>query len=262
MEEHVTEGLTAPMKSLPEPEPMKQKPIPFDINLHGHRYRRQENCEHQYVLFLIDTSGSIGETNFCAFNCELANLVQWFCKPISLAVMTFSHTFHKEFCFDAYSNDCFGRESAKFAIKNIGYRGGGTHTGTAFECASREMLNGDCGFPGSYDCLSIVTITDGMSNGPRRVCDVVENYRRENNVKTYSIGIGDNVNEQELQCLASSQQSHHFQHQDFQSFVNELTDLYGILESNLLPFTCANAAYASTPLGTERSCSDIENDDC
>ena len=91
------------LNSLPEPQPLKEKPVPFDINLHGTRYRQQGTCTHQYVLFLLDTSGSIGQETFCKTNCALGNLVQWFCNPVSLAVMAFSHNFHREFCFNAFT---------------------------------------------------------------------------------------------------------------------------------------------------------------
>ena len=85
----------------PEPEPLEHHPIPFDVNIHGHQYRRM-TCNPQYVLFLLDT---IGQSNVCDLTCELANLVQWFCSPVHIAVMTF---------------DCPSRESAKAAIKVIG----------------------------------------------------------------------------------------------------------------------------------------------
>ena len=131
--------------SFPEPEPLKEKPIPFDMNLHGHRYRRTSHCDHQYVLFLLDTSGSIGETDFCRMNCLLSDLVQWFCHPISVAAMTFSHTFHKEFCFDSFDNTCAGRNGAKSAIRNLAYRGGGLTLVTPstvhlLRCSWREIV--------------------------------------------------------------------------------------------------------------------------
>ena len=153
------------LNSLPEPRPLKEKPVPFDIKLYGTRYRRQGTCTHQYVLFLLDTSGSIGEETFCKTNCALGNLVQLFCNPVSLAVMTFSHNFHREFCFNAFDNNCDGRQNTKSAMRNIGYRGGSTSTSEAVDCAFDEMLQRSCGFSGDYSCLSVVTITEGRSNG-------------------------------------------------------------------------------------------------
>ena len=66
--------------------------------------------------------------------------MQWFCNPVSLAVMTFSHNFHREFCFNAFDNNCNGRQNTKSAMRNIGYRGGSTSTSEAVDCAFDEML--------------------------------------------------------------------------------------------------------------------------
>ena len=222
-----------------------------------------DNCLKQHVLFLIDTSGSIRRSRFCRVNCAIANLVTWFCKPVSFAVMTFSDSFHKEFCFDAYSNECSGRLSAKTAIKNIGYRDGLTFTGRAIKCAFREMIDGDCGFSGSYDCLTIVIVTDGNSNGPSDTCAVARRYRDMHpGVKMYSIGIG-NVDRQELECLASEPSSQHlFQHPDFDSFLMELDDLYDFLLIAPIGSSCANAIYQNVPIGSGRSCQDIQKDQC
>ena len=235
----------------PEPKPLKHHPIPFDINLHGHRYRRTP-CNTQYVLFLLDTSGSIGPVNFCDVTCELSNLVQWFCSPVQLAVMTFSDTFHEEFCFGEYSNTCNGRRSAKAAMKRIGYRGGNTHSGRALRCAFDEMLVGDCGFPGNHECLSVVFITDGWSNGPSPLCDVAADLKTSYpSTSFFSIGIG-NANEAELRCLATNyDDTHLFQYSNFDKFKEELNSLNTIFHIYPRGFSCAHAMFDDTdePLG-------------
>ena len=251
----------------PKPEPLEHHPIPFDVNMHGHRYRRTP-CNPQYVLFLLDTSGSIWRSRFCELTCELANLVQWFCSPVHIAVMTFDSFFHQEFCFDDYNNDCPGRESVKAAIKNIGYRGYNTYTGEAVECAFREMLNENCGFPRNYDCLSIVTITDGQSNGQRDVCSVLDGYKSDYGFTSYSIGIGD-VNQTELECIATNPTpTHLLQYPNFERFKRELDllDLFfhggTVMGVDVPPsgFTCINAI-DSNPVGTE-NCRPGPRDTC
>ena len=252
------------LNSLPEPQPLKEKPVPFDINLHGNRYRRQDTCTHQYVLFLLDTSGSIGKETFCKTNCALGNLVQWFCNPVSLAVMTFDHNCHKEFCFNAFDNDCTGRNNTKSAMRNIGYRGGLTYISEAVDCAFDEMLQRRCGFSGDYNCLSIVTITDGRSNGRSDVCRIIERYRRLYNVKTYSIGIG-NTNQTELECLASEpHRLHLFQYPDYNTFISVMESVYLLLQdqsdSVAGDYACANAIYTHIPFGTSQC--PIKRDPC
>ena len=241
---------SAPVNPLPEPEPepLKESPIPFDMSLHGHRYRRQCLCTNQYVLFLLDTSGSIGQSTFCRVTCLLGDLVQWFCNSVRVATMTFSHAFHKEFCFDDYNNDCIGRDGARSAMRNIGYRRGGTHTGEAINCAFIEMLmNPSCGFSQNWECLSIVFITDGRSNGPLNTCDEVNRLRATfADVTTYAIGIGGGVNEAELRCLASNPDADHLlQYPNFDAFIEGLSTVHGVLKLESMQlgnsaFACAN----------------------
>ena len=65
------------------------------------------------------------------------------------------------------------------------------------------MLNEYCGFTRDYDCLSIVTITDGQSNGQRDVCSVLDSSKSDYGFTSYSIEIG-NVNQAELECIATN----------------------------------------------------------
>ena len=55
-------------RSTAEPEPLPVDPTPFNFLEHGTRYRRQDtDCKPdgiQHILFVLDTSGSIGQANF------------------------------------------------------------------------------------------------------------------------------------------------------------------------------------------------------
>ena len=203
-----------------EPQPLPVDPIPFDYAEHarGIRYRRSShNCymdDTQYILFVLDTSGSIGPYDFEMMTETLSKLVHRFCKPIKIAAMTFSgshssssHMHSSEFCFNCYDNDCDGRDNARDAMRNITYRGGLTFTGGATYCVCNFMLTPACGFPdlvrprnGEVRCLDVVYLTDGKSNGPIPVRDAVNClYNLENtDLNVYAIGIGNNYNIQEL----------------------------------------------------------------
>jgi hypothetical protein len=71
-------------------QPLKDA-IPFNLMEHGPRYRRQSSCEIQHVLFVLDTSGSIGQADFTTITNVLANLTDLFCDGVRIAVMTFDH---------------------------------------------------------------------------------------------------------------------------------------------------------------------------
>ena len=200
-----------------EPKPLPVDPLPFDLVTHSGRYRRQSsNCHEgtRHVLFMLDTSGSIGAYNFNRMTSALSTLVHYFCKPTKIAVMTFSDEHFIEFCFNCFDNDCEGRDNASDAMWTVHYRGGLTHTGAATECACDRMLRPECGFPdlttSTGVCLDVIYVTDGMSNDPRSdptinvVCEKVQCLydlqKRGVDLTVYAFGIT-NYNDEELDCI-------------------------------------------------------------
>ena len=152
----------------------------------------------------------------------------YYCKPIQVAVMTFSHTFHVEFCFDCHDNTCEGRKAASRAMASIQYRGGNTATGGATKCACNFFLSDKCGLPTNAKCISVVYITDGHSNGRYNVCNEVMCLHSRSEVETFAIGIG-NYDSTELNCITHAPElgdtsifSNQFKYLDFDAFVNDL----------------------------------------
>ena len=216
-----------------EAKPLPVNPIQFDFAKHRSRYRRQSSyCSSpgsvRHVLFMLDTSGSIGDANFHMMTNSLSKLVGHFCHKIKIAVMVFNHDHYVEFCFNCFDNDCIGRNNAKEAMRNIQYHGGWTHTASATQCACAEVLKPSCGFDSSSTraCLDVVYITDGHSNDPHLdVCSTVEclHYTPNTDINIFVIGIGDEVNEHELSCIAKNRNPNYrpnaiFRVDDFQTF--------------------------------------------
>ena len=228
----------------PEPQfhsefPLQSKPAEFDIQKHGHRYRRQPRpCTTEYILYMLDTSGSIGRDRFMEMTCEVANLVKWFCKPIKIAAMTFGDTFSREMCFDEYDNTCDGRSDAKAEMKSIPYRGGLTHTACALDFTFTNIIEADdCGADLTDGCLTIVVITDGQSNGCGDVCQKVQYYKQLHDFEIYTIGIG-NTNQAELECISDNTPEHIFHFSDFQEFTTRLDQINNFFQST--PFNCVD----------------------
>ena len=233
----------------PEPAPLPVDPIPFDIIKHGARYKRHQNSAvncypngTRHVLFLLDTSGSIGVYDFNIMTSTLSTLVHYFCRPIKVAAMTFSDEHYIEFCFNCFDNDCPGRDNARDAMKDIPYRGGWTHTGQATQCACDVMLSNRCGFPAIIElnepdaiCLDVIYVTDGQSNGPKKVCNKVNCFYDLKNLgvelSVYAFGV-DDFNEEELKCITKSTDPPRntiFQVQSFDHFadaINEIAEVF------------------------------------
>ena len=202
-------------------------PLPFNWNEHHTRFRRQtRNCgagNTQYILFLLDTSGSISRSDFTRMKNAISVFSALICKPVKIAAMTFNHEFKLEFCFDCFDNDCDGRLQTKNAIKGIQYRAGQTHTAGATECACSFLLSASCGLPADAGCIDVVYITDGGSSDPtREICDEVECLHNRFGVNTYAMGIG-RYDRNELQCISSaSTTTNIFSFETFNEFVNAM----------------------------------------
>ncbi len=163
------------------------------------------NCQNRAILFVIDSSGSIGKEIFSG---ELINSVGTIgritCGDTKFALLKFSSETYLEFCFDCYDHSNNGRESLIRRILQTKFLGGGTNTGAAVSCAGNFMLKEDCGFIMSENrCIDIVIITDGQSNGPYNVCQQIDCLHRSPLapfLKIHAIGIGTAASE-ELSCI-------------------------------------------------------------
>jgi len=132
------------------------------------------NCPYRSILFVLDTSGSIGRENFARMTTAVSSLVTLFCAPTQFAVMTIGDLLRLEFCFNCFNNSFVGRRAAGQAIMNARYRGGGTNTGEAVRCVCNELLDyRKCGL-WRDSCIDVIFITDGYSNGALDVCSEVQ----------------------------------------------------------------------------------------
>ena len=211
-------------------------PIPFDMNEHGTRVRRQANScregDNQHVLFALDTSGSITMGDYTTMKNTVADLTAIFCEDIEVAVLTFNHELHLEFCFNCYEGNDVGRINAMNAIRNLKHRQGWTHTAGAAKCICNSLLKPNCGIEiTDKTCVDVIFITDGASNDPNlEICDEVKclhnNFLRLN---TYSLGIG-NYNDpsmkKELECIHNSDnQMSMFWYDSFAEFDSAVKDI-------------------------------------
>jgi hypothetical protein len=215
------------------------KPIPFDWFEHGPnlRQRRQTECddEMQNVLFVLDTSGSIGPTQFNRTKNALARLTPLFCKQVRFALITFSSYVNLEFCFNCFDNTLQGRIEAQTAIRNAPYQGRMTYTAGTARCICEDIINISCGIDTrkQLNCLDIVFITDGKSNDPSLdVCEEVKCLHNRFGINTYAIGINSGrgyqptYNIDELECIDHySDAISAFQFTSFSDFEDSITNI-------------------------------------
>ena len=159
-------------------------------------------------------------TDFQRMTTAIGDIVPLFCDNIKIAVVSYNEDINVEFCFGCYNlcsfesilaGTCINQRTAvSNAIKNIQYREGLTSTGVATRCVSDQILNPSwgCGVDTSSECVDVIFVTDGQSNGPLsypQTCEEITCLKNHpqwcGRVNTYAIAIGSGVNQAEVDCL-------------------------------------------------------------
>ena len=212
------------------------------MNVHdGHfRHKRQSQCNGvKHVLFVLDSSGSIGQSNFDDIKNSTATLVPLFCGEIRVALINFSSKIKLEFCFNCYEDNIWGRIAASEAINNIEYMGGLTKTGETAKCICDKVLNKECGISTMPDCLRVIFITDGKSNDPKhKVCEEIKCLHKMTGVSTIALGIKGH-DKDEIRCITeASDDSQIFEYKTFEEFKKSINELIETITNG--EATCAN----------------------
>ena len=204
------------------------------------------SCPRRSILFVLDSSESIGRESYRRITAAVSSLVTLFCVPTQFALMTFGDRLRLEFCFNCYDNSYAGRTAIGQAIMNTRYHGGLTKIGEAARCVCNELLDRfKCGlWTGS--CIDVIFITDGYSNGALDVCSEVQclhNYISVRNINTYAMGVN-KYNEREIRCLSSYSNSEEvvFGFESFNEFVGYLNNVTArlLLPENIGRYNCIN----------------------
>ena len=153
------------------------------------------------TVFVIDTSGSIGSSNFQLIREFTANitieLIQNFPRS-AVGVILFNSTVHIQFTLETYTSP----SSLLSAINNLPYYRGGTNTAEALTLLLSTALNGSLGLRNDSSKVAIV-ITDGRSNSVSATLSAAAALHDSNIFEIYVIGI-DGAYTPELEGIASS----------------------------------------------------------
>ena len=214
------------------------EPFKMDKRVNAiHERRRRQACpipgnqdNIRYVLFIVDTSASIGNSTFQDVKNLLALVSETLCDHLRVAMITYGSDINLEFCFNCTSN----RREIVSAIRRVRYRHSpSTRTTDATKCACQTMLTRGCGLPfGPYTPnIDIIYLTDGSPNGPcrsnlKKELDCFHTPSRPN-INTYAIAIGNPTYEsvQALENPHNSGDSHIFDVADF----TELKELFRLI---------------------------------
>ena len=204
-------------------------PNPFDFDMHlsaitTNHHKRQIDVNKRYVLFILDSSGSIGSSQFTTMKNVLSDLLPLFCGNAVFGVMSYGAKLERNICFDCKQSD---RAKLQRALHSIKYhRGSSTRSGDAIQCACKYMLSNRCGYYNEPDAITdVIFLTDGHSNRGVDVCTAADCFAHGVNV--ISIGIGNNIDYDELECIEGDNgaASHIFDVKDLEGLKQLLVDV-------------------------------------
>ena len=155
----------------------------------------------QDVVFVIDTSGSIGSANFQLIREFTANITTELFRnsPRSaVGVILFANTAHIQFNLQTYAN----LNSIISAINQLPYSTGGTDTHEALALLLSAAQNGTLGLRNDTSKAAIV-ITDGESSDRPATLLAAASLHASNMLDIYTVGVG-GANRLELEGIASS----------------------------------------------------------
>lgn len=150
------------------------------------------------IVFMLDSSSSEGAVNFQKqkdFVASFVNSLTIGPSNVQVGVITFSTTARINFDL----NDHRTKSTVVSAINGISYVQGSTHTDLGLNLAWTKVFNQLGNRPDAQNILYV--LTDGQSSNPAATA-VQAGQVRDNNIKTYAIGIGTNVRRPELDSIA------------------------------------------------------------
>lgn len=156
------------------------------------------------IVFLLDESGSVGRDNYkkmLAFVNQIADDFSIGPHDVQIGLETFSSTTRHQFDMNKYAD----KTALKAAITKTPYHGGNTHTGDALAYLSSHSFTKAAGMRDNVPHIAFV-LTDG--NSQQRTLTKTNGAKLQGQgVKVMAIGIGNGINNQELDNIASNPDS-------------------------------------------------------
>eukprot|EP00045_Choanoeca_perplexa_P013104 m.146362 g.146362 ORF g.146362 m.146362 type:complete len:807 (-) comp16238_c0_seq2:319-2739(-) len=165
---------------------------------------RETSCDVVDVVFVLDTSGSVGQSNFNLaqqFVASAASLLDVGSNQVRVAAVTFNFEATLEFDFD----DHMTSSRVQSAVNNIAYPVGesyGTATGNALDFIRNEVLRTSNGWRSGNTVVYF--ITDGVSQETPATVQTAATALLNSGVEVVAIGITDLVDDAQLAVIAGS----------------------------------------------------------
>ncbi|VDI75762.1 Hypothetical predicted protein [Mytilus galloprovincialis] len=150
------------------------------------------------MVFILDSSGSVGTQNFKTMLNTAANIAHHFhigSQHTQVGVDRFSTTAKTMIKLKQWNNWLF----LQMKIKQIPYVPALTYTWLALDHARTESFSESYGARPGVPKIAIV-ITDGKSQDKTKTCEAAKRLR-DSGVKVFAIGIGNTIDWSEILCI-------------------------------------------------------------
>ncbi|CAH3037506.1 unnamed protein product [Porites evermanni] len=161
------------------------------------------------VAFIVDSSGSIGRRNWVKMLQFLKDMVKAFNvgpQKTHIAVVAYSTIAKVEFRFNRLTGSAVSEEGYNGLIDGIRFQRGFTFIDKALKLANEQIFSTNFGMRPALPQIAIV-ITDGeqtTNRGPYTPLSEASKGLKDKQVILYALGIGKNVNQDQLNAIASS----------------------------------------------------------
>lgn len=169
------------------------------------------------LVIVLDSSGSIGSDNFEKAKQFVERLVGAFTVYSSNRVSFVTYSHYATTRIELTNSLSPAEISSKILATD--FEAGSTNTHWGIELATGQLLSSRRGVP-----MNMVILTDGESNFPNVTVDVANEAIR-NGIRTFSVGITQYVNQNELLAMAGNDSSRVFTTENFDDLINLLAPL-------------------------------------
>ena len=155
------------------------------------------------IYFVMDESGSVGASNYELMKQFVHNTVSEFDivpDDTQVGVISYASSARVQFYLNTYEN----KTDLLSAINNLPFNGGGTDTAAAIDLLRQSGFNLTNGGRPEVEAVPRVgvVITDGHSNFAATAAAAERAHN--NSITLFAVGIGSNVNQNELEAIASN----------------------------------------------------------
>ena len=173
----------------------------FFLFSHKRVKSQNANCSRAIdLLLIVDSSGSVGINFFNQAKEAMKLIVNRFNIGKNNALFgIINYSSHVENVLSlVFQHQTWSQSLVTSAIDNMAYHNRGTATGDAFNSARNNIFS----FSRSIIPKLAIVFTDGKSNSGRNVLNEAQ-LLKDDGVDIFAVGVGDGINQNELESIAS-----------------------------------------------------------